>query len=124
MLCTWIPSPLPPYIRWIPPTTGYGLVPELVLHISGHISNFYRLSTKPVAEINLALGQQMTANPTLGSLWLGTVPGELTDNYVKLVASSSTALREWAPSVDSAGAVSVALLRVGSKCSQCSTARE
>jgi respiratory burst oxidase len=54
---------------------GYGLVPELVLHISGHISNFYRLSTKPVSEINIALGQEMRANPTLASLWLGSIPG-------------------------------------------------
>jgi hypothetical protein len=73
---TWINNYIPfeRHISWHK-HIGYGLVPELVLHISGHVSNFYRLSTKPVAEINSSLGQNFKKNPSLADLWLFSIPG-------------------------------------------------
>ena len=74
-----------PLNKWIPfehhvdwhMHIGYMMVPELLIHVGGHVSNFNRMATGDVRELNAALGLDppLPAAPTLRWLWLQSIPG-------------------------------------------------
>ena len=74
-----------PLNKWIPfehhvdwhRHIGYMMVPELLIHVGGHVSNFNRMATGDVRELNAALGLDppLPAAPTLRWLWLQSIPG-------------------------------------------------
>jgi predicted ferric reductase len=74
-----------PLNKWIPfehhvawhRHIGYMMVPELVIHVGGHVSNFNRMANGDVYELNAALGLDppLPSSPTLHWLWLQSIPG-------------------------------------------------